>query len=363
MLNNIKIFYRMSVSIILMLVAIIAVVVWAVVGQLSTLSEGAELRQLASLQKTLQARINDSSAEALVTIDAILSAPGVAEAFANNDRETLQSLTLPVFKTLKDKYDVKQFQFHLSPATSFLRLHKTEKFGDDLSTFRFTVLNANSRKEAQFGLEKGVAGIGLRGVTPVFYQNNHIGSAEIGLSFGQTFFDTFTERYDVPAALYVANDAFGNYTTFASTISGTSAISQTAFRDALDGKNTLTKVTVAGKPYAVLIAPINDFSGKPLAVVELLLDRSKDVAIFNSTLYKVLLIGGISLLVGLLLALLLSRSITKPIENLTQNAADVSRGDFEVEILGTERKDEIGGLARAVSRMAESIKLAMERLM
>lgn len=365
MFNNIKISIRMSISIILMLILISTVMLVAIVGQISQVQSSAEARQLDSLQKTLQARVNDSSEAALSTIDAIVSAPGVAKAFAENDREKLQSLTLPVFETLRRKYNVQQFQFHLPPATSYLRLHKLEKHGDDLSGFRFTVLNANSQQKSQYGLEKGVAGIGLRGVIPVYYQQQHVGSAEVGLSFGQDFFDSFTKRYDSPIALYVADkSARTGFSAFASTITGNvTSVSNERFKAALSNRQSFhLKTNINGKPYASLIAPVFDFSGKPLAVAEILIDRTEYLAIYNSTLVRILLIGIGSILVGLVLALLLSRSITKPIEHLTESASEVSRGNFDIEIDGTQRKDEIGSLARAVLRMSESIKLAMERL-
>lgn len=365
MLNNIKISIRMAVSIILMLVIVIAVMLIAIIGQFSQVQSGAEIRRLNDLHRTVQASLNKSSESALSVIDAIVSAPGVAKAFADKDRETLQSLTLPVFETLQRKYNVQQFQFHLPPATSFLRLHKLEKYGDDLSGFRFTVLNANRQQQPQYGMEKGVAGIGLRGVIPVYYQQKHVGSAEVGLSFGQDFFNRFTKRHNSPTALYVTDTASGTgFSTFASTITGNATtIDKNRFKAALSERQSFySEISVNGKPYASLIAPIVDFSGKPLAVVEILVDRTEYISIYNSTLVRILLIGIVSVLIGLILALLLSRSITKPIEHLTESAAEVSRGNFDIEIEGTKRKDEIGSLARAVSRMSESIKLAMERL-
>jgi HAMP domain-containing protein len=40
----------------------------------------------------------------------------------------------------------------------------------------------------------------------------------------------------------------------------------------------------------------------------------------------------------------------------------MSRGNFDQEIPGTDRRDEIGALSRAIERMTRSLRLAMERL-
>ncbi|MBE2294561.1 MAG: cache and HAMP domain-containing protein [Phycisphaerales bacterium] len=73
------------------------------------------------------------------------------------------------------------------------------------------------------------------------------------------------------------------------------------------------------------------------------------------------LIAGALILV-IIIAYLLSRQLANPITELTAVAEDISRGHFKQKIVGTERRDEIGALARAVERMAASIKLAFERL-
>ncbi len=62
--------------------------------------------------------------------------PDVQRAFAAQNREALIDLLHTAYLTLDKEIGVPQAQFHLSPATSFLRLHKLNKYGDDLSAFR-----------------------------------------------------------------------------------------------------------------------------------------------------------------------------------------------------------------------------------
>jgi len=55
------------------------------------------------------------------------------------------------------------------------------------------------------------------------------------------------------------------------------------------------------------------------------------------------------------------RALSRPITKLTDTADRISVGELDVEI-DTNRKDEIGDLAEAVSRMQDSIRLSIERL-
>ncbi|MEH6414508.1 Cache 3/Cache 2 fusion domain-containing protein [Pseudomonas sp. CGJS7] len=77
-------------------------------------------------------------------------------------------------------------------------------------------------------------------------------------------------------------------------------------------------------------------------------------------------IGGIGLLVcvlilGLQWGLIWSR-VLKPIQHLTTVAEELSVGKWGHTIDETELKDEIGKLARAISRLSYSVRVAMERL-
>lgn len=112
--------------------------------------------------------------------------PAVQKAFAERDREQLALLIKHIYDELS-KEGVSQLQFHLPPARSFYRAHKPEKYGDDLSSFRRTVVACNKEKKIVQGLEEGVAGFGFRVVVLVTYQSRHIGSVEVGSSFGTSF--------------------------------------------------------------------------------------------------------------------------------------------------------------------------------
>lgn len=68
-----------------------------------------------------------------------------------------------------------------------------------------------------------------------------------------------------------------------------------------------------------------------------------------------------SLLLGIILSLVLSRSITKPLIHL-QNAADsITRGNYNVSF-ETDKQGEIGKLSRAFNSMVESIKKGIEEV-
>ncbi|MCW8890844.1 MAG: cache domain-containing protein [Sedimenticola sp.] len=73
---------------------------------------------------------------------------------------------------------------------------------------------------------------------------------------------------------------------------------------------------------------------------------------------QILLVG--ALVLAFALALIVSGRLIKPIKRLTLVADKVSRGDFDSESEDIKRMDELGDLARAISRLGQSVRLSME---
>ncbi len=100
-------------------------------------------------------------------------------------RDEMHNMLKKRYKRLENM-GVKQLHFHLRDNTSFLRMHKPEKFGDDLTAFRESVVVTNREQKTSEGFEVGKAQHGFRYVYPVFDKNSkHIGSVEISFSSTQ----------------------------------------------------------------------------------------------------------------------------------------------------------------------------------
>ncbi|MEA1883538.1 MAG: methyl-accepting chemotaxis protein [Thermotogota bacterium] len=119
----------------------------------------------------------------------------VQKLFAEGKREALQEKLTEMYKVISNEMNVYQLQFHLPPATSFLRMHKTEKFGDDLSGVRSTIVRTNEIKDFVMGLDQGSFGYGIRGLVPMYYNNKHIGSLEFGMSFSTDYLNALKAQY------------------------------------------------------------------------------------------------------------------------------------------------------------------------
>ncbi|MBI3873658.1 MAG: hypothetical protein HY307_01360 [Arcobacter sp.] len=93
---------------------------------------------------------------------------------------------------------IKQIHFHLKNNVSFLRMYAPSKFGDDLTSFRYSVKFVNQTQTPTDGLEMGKLGNGFRFVYPLIDSHStHIGSVEISIpveDFLQRIEDSFNAQ-------------------------------------------------------------------------------------------------------------------------------------------------------------------------
>src|SRR6056297_367824 len=90
---------------------------------------------------------------------------------------------------LKEKYNLfkeynyRQLHFHTKENESYLRFHRPDKYGDNLTRIRESVRLVNQNKKRIEGFEEGKIFNGYRFVYPLTYLDKHIGSVEISISF------------------------------------------------------------------------------------------------------------------------------------------------------------------------------------
>nr|WP_283105221.1 methyl-accepting chemotaxis protein [Shewanella seohaensis] len=324
-----------------------------VLSEFSRQIRESEQRELHKLYETAVANIASSGQRAQAMATLISLTPEIQSSFAARDRDELLQRTLPLFTRLKQDFAVQQFQFHTPPATSFLRLHRPEKYGDDLTAIRKTIVETNTQKQPLSGLEYGVEGLGIRGLVPMNYEGQHMGSVEFGMSFGQTFFDHFKNAYQAEISLLLPKD--GGFVPFGGTFTtDTSAASE--LKSVMQGDEVIRTIDLNGKSFALYRHGIQDYSGKTFGVLDIALDRSHSEQAMSDIRLKLIMIGIIALLIGTAIAWFIAKSITRPIAETTDALNDIAEGEGDLtRRIEVKSKDEMAQLAQAFNRFAEKI--------
>jgi methyl-accepting chemotaxis protein len=362
MFTKFKIRWRIGVGIVLVVFLTVAAIIPVVLSKFEELSQEAEHRELGMVYENLMDQVDAQGKMALAMATAVAQNPNVQSQFAAGDRAGLLAQTSPLWNKAKSEFAARQFQFHLPPATSFLRLHKPEKFGDDLSSFRHTVVKVNESNKPIMGIEKGVAGFGIRGVVPVSHEGHHVGSVEFGLSFGQAFVDRFVAaQQGVNVVVHVADG--DGFKTLAGTLKSPVLTTAQLHSVLQDGKAVTGQGEIGDTPVAVLGRPIHDYQGDTVGVLEITIDRSRQAAMVSSARNSTLGIGAIGMLVALLFGFMLTRSIVQPISLASAKMRDIAEGEGDLtQRLPVQGDDELAQLSSAFNSFVDTIHAVVRQV-
>ncbi len=322
---------RISAALVVSLMIMAFTLVSVFISRLNDVTHTAEKEMLkfvaASVRSEIESRIQLASALAITISDV----DELQRAFADRDREKIDQLTRGIFHDLQKRYGVRQFQFHLPDGRSFFRAHKPEKFGDDLSGFRHTVVAANSLKETVRGIESGVAGLGLRGVVPVSHNGTHVGTFEIGLALNQAFFEQIRALYHVDLAIYLQKGQ--GFIPSLSTIER-DIIDNKVLDRVMKGETVIYMNENEETDFGIYASPVRDYSGKVIGGLEIIKDHEQQEAVEASVIQDVLLVTLLMMLAGAVIAFFIARSISRPLGGepleLAGIARDVAKGNLEV---------------------------------
>ena len=281
--------------------------------------------------------------------------------FHERKRDSLAIVLAPLFRdVLQTQYHIEQFQFHLPGAISFLRLHKLEKYGDNLSGFRKTVVVAGEQKRRVVSLEIGKAGLGLRVVEPLYFKGQFIGTVELGKSVvdilnntTHAFFGNYVLLLDAKAVNRIA-DAFkiktmGQYHHWV-----IYHVSDLGVKDILvnaDVSPEPSYFNAGNKHYIVRFMELKGLNNQPVAAMLLAINITPSVlSLYDRVGNMILFVVLIAAILTGSLYIILKRKLFNPIAESAQFAQELETGEF-YEMATFPDDNEITQLQKALARM------------
>ena len=276
----------------------------------------------------------------------------IKKLFAEGKREALKNELNEIYTVLSEEMDIYQLHFHQPPAISFLRMHKPEKHSDDLSDVRPTIVETNRDEGFILGLDQGSYGYGIRGLVPMYYQGEHTGSLEFGMTFGEDFLDYLKGQFGGEFFFYNLQkgvnlgeniDYYGT-TAFNGELSETTVEGASTEERMLRGEVVLDFDRKSGK--SIVSIPIEDYSGKVIGCVKAVEDTDYFHEI-NKTIITFIIAAVIMVaVITFTLYFILKRSL-KSLEVLKEYA----KGNFKAE--GSHLNDD--ELGQAVKDVGEFV--------
>ena len=310
-------------------------------------------KALSEAELSFAAKIEDQANRALTAASLVATMPSVQKAMAARDRAALAAEFVPGFKLMSEEFDVQQMQFHLPPATSFLRVHRPARFGDDLSDIRPGVVESNASRKPVSGLEMGREGLGLRGIVPITAEGRHVGTVEFGLSFDTALFKTFKRQSGIDVAFYLGSGS--ELTYFAGSSAGFETLDLHALAAAAAGSRFIETIRLDGLPHAAIVTPVQDFSKRTIGISVKAINRSDFDAALRHAWHVTVVLASIVLLFALVTVWIINRTIGRPLSTMTGLMQRMSEGDLASSYDAGNRQDEIGALAKVLHRFRQAM--------
>ena len=320
--------------------------------------ETQERKKLFDYYQAFLDQIGDRERSALSLAYQVAQSSAVQEAFARRDRQALIDLLLPSYRILAKDFDVKQFHFHIKPATSFLRLHRLEQYGEAMTSFRHTINLVEYSGQGIAGLEWGTTGFGVRGVVPVYHQGKVIGTFEIGYAVEETFLESLKRRYNMDLGLLIPDQRSEHFSKLAASSPELPLVSEQIYSWVFHTQNPEVRISPGEAPgLALFIGPLLDFSEKSIGVVQISVDRAATIAKLGSNRNIMVAVMVAALVLSSVLIVWVTALFLRPVNQIVRVARDIAAGKRDQKIM-LPLRDEIGILADSLNDMLESLNRA-----
>ncbi len=256
------------------------------------------------------------------------------KAFADRDRERLQILSKPFFDILqKENSYFSTLGWILPDNTAFLRVHKTERFGDDISKIRPDVAAVNSDHRQRSGFTTGYVGLQYRVVQPVYYQGEYLGALQIGVR-GELLLDTLSKQLHTPVGLAIPNSEYATILPpYQNGLAGPTHTIESAKLDLfknilpeLDWSKAQHTISIDDKTYILCnVNSLTNFQGKELGILFVALDISTEVEKGRTLLVAAILLSSFLVALSFLILYFSYGSLVQKIVDLNHSLARSNR--------------------------------------
>jgi len=331
-----------------------------------------------SLQEEVKDRFQTKKDVGISNAVSVANDGKIKEALRLNNRELAIKSLKDLSKKLKASTPFKNVKIHIHTKDnhSFVRIWKLNKYGDDLSGFRHSIVRVNQTKKAVNTFELGKAGLSLRSVVPVIDNDGtHLGSLEFmqGLNSVAKIFHKNKDGF-----LLLMDKRVSSVKTFKKNkmFKNNYVISQKFIdNDFLNDANNIDinillkdKVYKTDK-YLYTYVDVKDFRGKtlgiaivgsPLSKVNIAVDGAKQI--INVAM---LIIVGLIIFILIALILAVKKLVELPIKKFSYGILNffkyLNKEKQYVELLDEKGNDEIAIMSKVVNENINKTKLLLEQ--
>ena len=293
------------------------VLIMIVLGVITSISskhkKEAYLKVASNLDSIYNSKVDSKTEVGVAGVLSISENMDIFKSLRSNDRELAIVTLAGISKKFKEnsKYQNIKIHIHTKNVESFLRGWNIKKFGDDLKSFRNSILAVRDTKKTVSGFEIGIAGLTIRAITPIIEDGEYLGSIEFIQGINSVVKELKTDEKELlllmeQQYLNIAeelnkNPKLGNYV-----IAQKDYDKETADIVSKIGVNTIisSTYTISDKHFFIAV-PVKDYSGKVVGQAVI----SENMAIVNKLIDQTTYIMTVSIVSMLIMMLLINTAV------------------------------------------------------
>jgi methyl-accepting chemotaxis protein len=323
-----------------------------------------------NLQQTTQEEFQIKKNMGITNAISIANDGRIKKALRNNDRKWALLTLSFIHNKMKASTPLKNIKVHVHTKDnhSFVRAWKPKKYGDDLSSFRYSIVKVNQTLQPVNTFELGRAGLSLRSVVPVTDDDGtHLGSLEFMQGLNSVA-KNFHKRED--GFLLLMDKRVSTVKTFKQNkmfkdnyIISQKFLDQTFLNDAktIDINKLLKDKEYRSSKYLYTYIDVKDFRGKklgialvasPLSKVDIAVKSAEAVA--NMAMYIII---GLILLIQIVILIAIKKFVTTPLNSLNSGVKGLltSNSDISTRVI-KKSDDELGEVVDNFNKYLQNIE-------
>ena len=282
----------------------------------------------------------------------------------NEGRKYLRKVLTPVVEKIKKENHLKilKIHFHKPPARSFLRLWRKpgqRDGGDDISSFRKSILYVYKHKKPVKGIEIGRGGFVERGISPIFNsEGKYIGSVEVLINYKEIFDKLKVDKFEDFALLMKSK-----YLKIATKLKNRPKIGNYVLLDTTNESKFLKLPVDILNKHAEKFSfvhlkdgyysffPVKDFKGEVIGAVVYYHNPEDTLTMIDKEFIKLISIIAPIGILCLIILLIFMNKIIKKFKLISDKLKEFSQGEADLSVsLPVESRDEVGELAENFNR-------------
>ncbi|WP_156291956.1 methyl-accepting chemotaxis protein [Oceanobacillus salinisoli] len=303
--------------------------------------------QQSEIEHTVQTQFDKVAADLQELTEMYASNPEIIATYQTDNRDEMEDSIQTIYSQLEQEHQLNVFELGDTTGAVLLRGHNPEKFGDDKSDLPAIQKALNG--DLASGFEFGSSGLSVRAFAPIIDQNEVIGTLQTGVD--DSFLDELQnmlqgvtiDLYNNEGEIVVSSDEshVGN------------TIGNHSWLDTIQNGESVSR-----QNGGILSSYIPMFDPTNTEIIGMI-GISQDISVITDTKEQIvsisLIILAVTVVITAILAIIFSRSISKPIKQAAGYMLEFSKGNLKTDIKDVKRHDEIGKLMECMKTMQSNL--------